>query len=335
MQLHLLSALLCLVFAVASQASQGIDTFVNDVQARGTSQNDVPGWVRGLDIQPRMVRRHQPSSKRKCKAKAKKTTLSKSKSQPHGSKGNDDSHQNSKHSESPKKHQGQHSGGGHPSVSDVVSKGKGLIGQTFKGPCHDSGATDDSPNGSIDFLNCGISKSDPSGGKWSPPEVKMSQLKFSSSKDAAKSQAFKPCAKYSAHFEQASRNTDVPVALLMSFAMQESTCNPNIDGGNGEIGMMQLTPDKCKHADCYDVEQNIEIGAKYFKSQLDKFDGNVIEALGAYNGWFRGMTYNEATSKKYGCHAQRNLDYHFQMLNGWILGKEGYKLTKYNNLASC
>lgn len=33
--------------------------------------------------------------------------------------------------------------------------------------------------------------------------------------------------------------------MLASFAMQESSCNPNTVGGAGEQGLMQLTKDKC------------------------------------------------------------------------------------------
>jgi membrane-bound lytic murein transglycosylase MltF len=43
--------------------------------------------------------------------------------------------------------------------------------------------------------------------------------------------------------------------FLASFAMQESGCNADLQGGNGEQGMMQITPDKCGGApdgDCKD-----------------------------------------------------------------------------------
>jgi hypothetical protein len=44
--------------------------------------------------------------------------------------------------------------------------------------------------------------------------------------------------------------------MLASFAMQESSCNPNTVGGAGEQGLMQITPDKCKGApngNCKDI----------------------------------------------------------------------------------
>lgn len=221
-----------------------------------------------------------------------------------------------------------------PSGTDVIGKAKGLIGLTFGGQCSKPDASSKYPNGNIDFLNCGLSKSNPNG-KWSPPNVKMSQLKFVSSSEATKSGVFGPCSKYKSAFDSAASKTGVPAVLLMAFAMQESTCNPSVKGGNGEIGMMQLTPDKCKNANCWDANTNVQMGAKYFKGQLDSFGGNVLEALGSYNGWQKGLTYSRATSTQYGCHAQNNLDYLNQMLNGWALGKDGHSLTVYNNLAKC
>lgn len=40
-------------------------------------------------------------------------------------------------------------------------------------------------------------------------------------------------------------SSPVPSILIASIAMQESTCNPDTEGGGGEQGLMQLTPDKC------------------------------------------------------------------------------------------
>ena len=37
----------------------------------------------------------------------------------------------------------------------------------------------------------------------------------------------------------------VPPIFLSAFAMQESSCNPATIGGAGELGLMQITKDKC------------------------------------------------------------------------------------------
>jgi len=52
----------------------------------------------------------------------------------------------------------------------------------------------------------------------------------------------------------------VPRMLAISIAMQESTCNPNVEGGGGEQGMMQITKDKCGDApggNCKDAVRSI------------------------------------------------------------------------------
>ena len=58
----------------------------------------------------------------------------------------------------------------------------------------------------------------------------------------------------------------VPSIMLASFAMQESSCNPNTVGGGGEQGLMQISPDKCDGApggDCKNAVSDIQIGSLY------------------------------------------------------------------------
>lgn len=153
--------------------------------------------------------------------------------------------------------------------------------------CGDSAATNSDPNGAKWWLNCGADNDG-----WHPPTAKLSQIKVISDDDAAKADVFQPCAPYASEFKAAHSSTGIPVAILMSIAMQESTCNPKVTGSRGEIGMMQLTKDKCSSApggNCYDTQWNIEQGGKYLKDTTDSFGGNFIEALGQYNGWTKGM----------------------------------------------
>lgn len=61
---------------------------------------------------------------------------------------------------------------------------------------------------------------------------------------------------------------------------------------------------------------------------IDHNGGNVIAALGSYNGWRVGMTTDDATRAKSqgNCLWQNNLDYLTQWLNGWIQDKNGYNI---------
>lgn len=102
--------------------------------------------------------------------------------------------------------------------------------------------------------------------------------------------------------------------MLASFAMQESTCNAGATGGNGEAGLMQIAPINCNApsgTSCWDVDYNIRRGAELLSQMISNNGGNVIAAVGAYNGWQKGMTINSAQAAKWQghCFAQNNLDY--------------------------
>ena len=54
----------------------------------------------------------------------------------------------------------------------------------------------------------------------------------------------------------------------------------------GAKGLMQLMPATARElgvTDIFDIEQNIDGGAKYLRRMLDRFDGSVKKALAAYN----------------------------------------------------
>lgn len=188
------------------------------------------------------------------------------------------------------------------------------------------------PNGAESWLNSGIH--DASG--WQPPFISVSSLK-TVELSSVLGGIFAPCAPYTDAFYSASGQTGIPAIILASIAMQESTCNPGAVGGGGEQGLMQITPDKCPSSgNCKDPWTNISIGSQYLKSRIDGFGGNFLEAIGGYNGWYRGMKASDATSRMYtACKSQQNLDYLTQNCNGWFLGKDGHVLGSNRNLDSC
>jgi hypothetical protein len=220
----------------------------------------------------------------------------------------------------------------------------GLI--NVKSNCGKIGATSQTtttsgPNGSIDWLNCGLTE-----GGWNPPFIRVTDViavPLSTAISSGKG-PFLACSKYVHLFEQYGGQYGIPPIMLASFAMQESSCNPNTVGGGGEQGLMQITKDKCGGApggNCRDPDFNIRTGAKYFANTLNSNGGDLLLSIGSYNGWHKGLTFGKATAaaKSSCCTCQNNCDYLHQFLNGWLQNINAYdsnhRLGKFFNLDVC
>jgi len=74
--------------------------------------------------------------------------------------------------------------------------------------------------------------------------------------------------------------------LLRAVIEQESGYRSCAVSAKGAQGLMQLMPETIEQLgvkDAFDPKENIEAGARFLKQLLDKYKGDLAQALGAYN----------------------------------------------------
>jgi len=86
----------------------------------------------------------------------------------------------------------------------------------------------------------------------------------------------------------------LPGSELMAIARRESAFYPRAESPAGARGLMQIMPAtgaavaaslKVPHSSArlFEVEHNVRLGSAYYRQLLDRFDGNRVFALAAYN----------------------------------------------------
>ncbi|MCM2971462.1 transglycosylase SLT domain-containing protein [Larsenimonas suaedae] len=100
---------------------------------------------------------------------------------------------------------------------------------------------------------------------------------------------------YAELFKHQARENNVSPYLLMGIARRESAFNPEARSSAGALGLMQLMPGTARHvskrknlpyegpASLTQVVPNVQLGSAYIKSMLDRYRGNRVAAIAAYN----------------------------------------------------
>lgn len=143
--------------------------------------------------------------------------------------------------------------------------------------------------GGIFFMSTRTGSSD-SGRLYNLPDIAAAEQKGNYKTD------------YDFYFESIAAKTDVPFALMKAHAIRESSLKPNAkaDEGKGRYsyGLMQVlwTPGEDRFAKwgyyadnmqngqkLFDIYTNIHIAGLIIKENLERFDGNLRDAINAYN----------------------------------------------------
>ena len=78
----------------------------------------------------------------------------------------------------------------------------------------------------------------------------------------------------------------LPENLIKGVIRAESASNPRAVSAAGAQGLMQLMPGTARElgvTDVFDIDQNVDGGARYLRQMIDRFDGDVAKALAASN----------------------------------------------------
>lgn len=91
---------------------------------------------------------------------------------------------------------------------------------------------------------------------------------------------------YDEHVKAAAKRYRIPVALVRAIMHAESNFDSHAVSSRGASGLMQLMPDTAQAMyvkDIFDVRDNIEGGTRYLRFLANRFEGDMVKMVAAYN----------------------------------------------------
>jgi soluble lytic murein transglycosylase-like protein len=111
---------------------------------------------------------------------------------------------------------------------------------------------------------------------------------FHQAPSASEPAAAKPVGvgQYDALIRAAAIRYRIPEHLVRAVMHAESNFDPHAVSPRGASGLMQLMPETAQEMyvkDIFDVQQNIDGGARYLRVLANQYDGDMVKMLAAYN----------------------------------------------------
>ena len=114
----------------------------------------------------------------------------------------------------------------------------------------------------------------------SKKQANTSKPNGGSSKDPARYR------RYNGVIDEAARLYQLPESFIRAVVRVESDFNPSVVSRAGAMGLMQLMPKTARSmgvADPFDARQNILGGARYLRILANRFKGDLVLTVAAYN----------------------------------------------------
>jgi soluble lytic murein transglycosylase-like protein len=123
-----------------------------------------------------------------------------------------------------------------------------------------------------------------------PAGKKAKKLKGGFHRSPSASEPAAPAPTSMAEFEPyilaAAKRYRIPIPLVRAVMHAESNFDANAVSLRGASGLMQLMPETAQEMyvrDIFDVRQNIEGGTRYLRVLANRFNGDMVKMLAAYN----------------------------------------------------